>query len=1126
MYNITSVVLVEGENLIPSSKFSFIENSSSNGDLFDNYFKVQYNNKNQTTKLSVYYVLTQTRPTETYSIYFTNQQNTLITSTQINSTFIPTIPAILINQPQYTPLGDRFQLNYTSEDQDIRYYEGGGFGFTASFPFCISGRTIYKGVNLFQFRMSNYINQYILQYTINFNVKSVNIKSNTLTEDKEPPFLEGIEIINVDFYINIIRIHLTDNLSGIHRFTVYGKNFNFGSGFYLEGYSNEYIVKGTNLDGVYEIPIDITIIEDNKISIYGFDMANNAISVATNTIVLETRTNPYILVPFTKTMNWSIDDFTLFGFKYNEMDTTNEDAINYLFFNVTEKELYIEYKPKFAVLTRIGLYEYNRTEFFGEWDSNLKVFIVPFYLPKKSMPGLLSYEITTMFPLSNNFFYGKFGPDTNLLVVSDQSDLLSPVISAINEVESFVNGSYIWTGWRVIIDDDINGFSDGYFEIRSNIDWQTKIISFNESNLIGGDKTNGLYSILFPISVDECISQNFTISKIHLNDFNTYPFGTYRDPIFKWGPSLPMIQFKCDPFAVPSNDTDQPSLVNISVSRTIVDVGSNDRWVTVLFETQDPTSPISLKHDPYVYIQSIKTKPIGFQSTNYHISTTNVYFYNCTFEIPFKYGQGEEIAISLYGITDIALNVKGYSFIDLQTLYPNNITIIQRQNLNNGIYLKKHYYITKHGGPLKIEGYGFDVLTLPSMLYYTLNFNNGTNPIRKNEYVFFSSNFLVINIPPFNQSTFTIQMDNQGVSSNILVVVSTPTKDYEKQTRLPIHLEPTPTPSSLKIDPDFSILTDYDTTTSSNPNSICYQNNSSSLSKSKIAAIVVCSTNTEMESIKSAHLKALERFEKSKPKTPAPSSSSSSSTSTSSVYKHVPKTTSSSGYNSSKSVYMSANLSSKITTTKTSQRIIYDVVNYLKTLEGVPASLEEIKHSTGHEIEGHYELIEKLKTNPKVVSHDNNYYSFKPLYNVKNQKDILELLSSHPNGILVSDLAESYTNASADVKKLKESKEIFAMKNTDSAGDVIFPNDERFRMNVSKELIDLWKDIKVPNEADLEREMKEAGLSIVESSETTKITKAATKQKKERKRRTTKLTNTHIENFNPNETFPPPPKKE
>ncbi|EGC36460.1 hypothetical protein DICPUDRAFT_31794 [Dictyostelium purpureum] len=272
-----------------------------------------------------------------------------------------------------------------------------------------------------------------------------------------------------------------------------------------------------------------------------------------------------------------------------------------------------------------------------------------------------------------------------------------------------------------------------------------------------------------------------------------------------------------------------------------------------------------------------------------------------------------------------------------------------------------------------------------------------------------------------------------------------------------------------------------------------------------------------MDGFKASQMKAIDTMSSIKK---TQSSTSSSSSSTSNAFRYQPKTSSSStasNYSAKSSIYTSHSL--KPQKEKQSTRVIFDILSYLKTLEGMPADTKEIMNNTNHSIEDRPDILELLRNNPKVIDHGDDKFSYKPLFNVKNIKEILELVNKHPGGILASDIAESYNQAEADVKKLKETKQVYAIKSSDNTHiDMLFPNDEKYRVPVSQELIDMWKSIKVPTEADLEKEMKDAGLSVVESAETIKV--ISREKKKERKKRITKVTNTHIENFNPNDDVP------
>jgi transcription initiation factor TFIIE subunit beta len=194
---------------------------------------------------------------------------------------------------------------------------------------------------------------------------------------------------------------------------------------------------------------------------------------------------------------------------------------------------------------------------------------------------------------------------------------------------------------------------------------------------------------------------------------------------------------------------------------------------------------------------------------------------------------------------------------------------------------------------------------------------------------------------------------------------------------------------------------------------------------------------------------------------------------------------------------------------KPNPRVMYDVIKYLMEVEK-PAQADEIHASTGHDIKGNPNMMEALQSNPKI-HYEDGWFSFKPLYPVKNLHELLELINNNPNGIDVADLKDSYKTVEQDIKKLLEQREIISIRNDDAKTDIVYPNDPRYRIAVSDEHKMIWRSIKIPDEVELEREMKAAGLTVVEEVADKKpIKRQSSKQKKERKRKITKITNTHI----------------
>lgn len=193
---------------------------------------------------------------------------------------------------------------------------------------------------------------------------------------------------------------------------------------------------------------------------------------------------------------------------------------------------------------------------------------------------------------------------------------------------------------------------------------------------------------------------------------------------------------------------------------------------------------------------------------------------------------------------------------------------------------------------------------------------------------------------------------------------------------------------------------------------------------------------------------------------------------------------------------------------KPSQRLLYDVINYLRDLDK-PASAEDIHTITGHDIKTTPGMMEALQSNPKI-SYEDGWFSYKPPYSVKNIHELQDLINKTPEGIEVNELKDCYKTVEDDVKKLLEQRDVLVVQNADTKSDNVYPNDPRYRIAVADEFKKVWLSITLPDEVDLEREMKAAGVKLVEEEEEKAPRKLPSKKEKKNKKRIVKYTNVHI----------------
>lgn len=94
-------------------------------------------------------------------------------------------------------------------------------------------------------------------------------------------------------------------------------------------------------------------------------------------------------------------------------------------------------------------------------------------------------------------------------------------------------------------------------------------------------------------------------------------------------------------------------------------------------------------------------------------------------------------------------------------------------------------------------------------------------------------------------------------------------------------------------------------------------------------------------------------------------------------------------------------------------------------------------------------------------------------------------------------------------QKLLEQKEVIVIRNDETKFDIAYPNYSHYRISVSEEFVKQWRNIKTPDEADLEKALQAAGIALAKEEEV-KTVKRPAKKKEPKKRKMTKITNTHI----------------
>ncbi|KAL6049511.1 transcription factor TFIIE beta subunit, TFIIEB, Tfa2 [Balamuthia mandrillaris] len=205
---------------------------------------------------------------------------------------------------------------------------------------------------------------------------------------------------------------------------------------------------------------------------------------------------------------------------------------------------------------------------------------------------------------------------------------------------------------------------------------------------------------------------------------------------------------------------------------------------------------------------------------------------------------------------------------------------------------------------------------------------------------------------------------------------------------------------------------------------------------------------------------------------------------------------------------------------KTTSSMLFDVITFLKDADRAVTE-EEIAANTGLQISAYPDLLNSLKNNPKVGVVD-KWFSYKPTYDVTNKEELLDLIMKTPDGIDSAELKDSYKNVVKDTKELQEEGKILVVYNSEAKTNILYPNEPHLRFEVFPEFKEMWKEVKVPDQVDLERSLNEAGLKLLPEDDELKSEKyKQPKEKKKRKKRKVKITNTHVVEIDLSRDFTP-----
>ncbi|KYQ88650.1 hypothetical protein DLAC_10825 [Tieghemostelium lacteum] len=465
------------------------------------------------------------------------------------------------------------------------------------------------------------------------------------TTDLVPPILVSINSRRLPNLSILVQMTITDNLSGVYMISA-----PFGDMTYRD------LAKGTLVNGTFEKVFtyqygDIFNTMDVYISIY--DYSGN---VRTETI------NPFIGENAAPSFQFVTRD-TLpmikeFYFASNNINVTSSGFSNILYIDFVDNSPIINSAIFFEPLYDNVILPQNIAR--GSWDSNIRRFVIPFYIPQKIFDGSLIYNITIPeTTLSSVELQVIVGTNATLNIISTDADRMPPIISFYN-VSSTVTTVRSIT-WSFDIEDIGSGLKDGILHIRSTFDYKPYIFSISS---VG--KNSRLDSYTFTINLESpyCYG-NFYVSYLRLVDnggaiseFNiTANRETYFNPFYRVIPGI--VPYSCQTVVSPPLIGDL-QIVQTIISNSLLDVGSNSRTLNINFTIGDATYGVSKRHIPVLYLTSMLGEYISLPTSLVLHNGTKAY-YIAKGEVPVGFGiQAPQPGVS-DGVGILSLSISGYA---------------------------------------------------------------------------------------------------------------------------------------------------------------------------------------------------------------------------------------------------------------------------------------------------------------------------------------------------------------------------------------------------------------------------------------------------------------------------------
>ncbi|KAN0024012.1 hypothetical protein ACTFIV_008405 [Dictyostelium citrinum] len=375
----------------------------------------------------------------------------------------------------------------------------------------------------------------------------------------------------------------------------------------------------------------------------------------------------------------TFSDIKSINFLKNEINTTN---------SIVENSIYLDSDSINSLQADTILFklDYN-SDFkpFG-WNSQLGVFQCNFSVPANYYSGLIFYSILfDDYEYSYSSLFSLFGSNSTLRVSSTTSDMMPPIVASVTSkpsstiVLSSSNYQQNEFGWDIVIEEGVNGFDHGEFNITSKFDTIGYRFKFNQSDLVNGN----LLRIRIKQPDIVCLTQEYSITSAYLVDKQGYKTSKSSSSqsisaLFKVSMSNQLtINVQCPDnngsgYNSTNIDTIPPYLSSFSINSNISYMNIQNQVLSITFQIKDNESGLSTRHHPTIYLEdtlgNIILGTVGGGGMVVLASDSHTRSYKCNITLPFGFGFPGGASVSIYGIVDKFMNAKGYSPTSLKQI--------------------------------------------------------------------------------------------------------------------------------------------------------------------------------------------------------------------------------------------------------------------------------------------------------------------------------------------------------------------------------------------------------------------------------------------------------------------------